>query len=816
MNELRLTLRRLVKRPGATTASVLTLACAIGAAAATWSLLSAVLLRPLHVPHAERLMVVGAHGAQDPATQTAFTYPIFQSIRSSDVFSSVAAGGAWSAYVVARGEGQSRRAFFASANFFTVLGLPVQLGRDFVEDDDRRGAMPVAILSDRFWRTSLGADPSVIGQTILVENNRVHNKVQIVGVAASGFQGVNIAEPADIFGTLNAVDQAMGRAANFFADTDRGMSPTAWITIVGQLRAGQTSEMAAAQLAGGVAGLHGRAVTLIPIQTAALPEASRPAMAQFTRLLSITVGLLLLIGCVTVGMLLLIRTEARRGEFAMCLALGASRGRLMRGVATEGALLSAGGAVLSLPATAWFFAALRTLELPGGVRIDMLPLGIDRPVLIATAAVAIAAMLVITALAGVLGMSVRIADAIRARAGSTPRLARRRTRAVLVICQVAITLVLVSGAGLFSRSLAAALHVNPGFDTTGLVTGHVSLGQFRFQPEPATPFFNDLLERLNANPAIRSASLTSTLVGMSTAGEVVINGVGRRLPSIVWMTAIDERYLQTIGLPLLKGRNFTREDDARAPLVTIVSASLAGLVSDTRDVLQTNIQSFRGRGDGFPQVAIVGVVPDVITDVARLHPLVMYVPVPQEGPGWQRDIVLRPSGSVEAAIRETLATIRTLDPHLDPPPTTTPIVTVDEQITGQMGPQRFGRLVLGTLGGIALLLTVLGVYVLAESMAAARTREMGIRAALGARGGDLSAMVLRETTRLIGVGLVVGLGLAWIEAATIRAFLFRVQPLDPVTLASVAAIILTLALAVSLRPALAAARVDLSRVLREE
>ena len=216
-------------------------------------------------------------------------------------------------------------------------------------------------------------------------------------------------------------------------------------------------------------------------------------------------------------------------------------------------------------------------------------------------------------------------------------------------------------------------------------------------------------------------------------------------------------------------------------------------------------------------MTIVGVVPDVITSVSDLRPLVMYLAVAQEFgmPSVARDLMVRPAGDLKRAEAEIVATVRQIDPAMRPAPTVE-VLTMDEQMTRQMGPQRLGAAVLGTLGGLALLLTALGSYVLAESMAVVRRREMGIRAALGARGLNLGAIVLGETGRLVGLGLVVGLFIVWAEAATIRAFLLRTEPLDPLSLVGTAALILVLTAVVSLRPAVAASRIDIVRVLRDE
>jgi predicted permease len=822
MDELKLAARRLTKRPGAALASIVTLACAIGAAAATFSLLSAVLLHPLPVDAADRLFVIettSRSGAGAGKWSDHHLYPLYPQIRDSGIFERVAAGGSWSGLLVSIGGApQGAAVYFASHDFFDVLGVRIPIGRGFTMEEDRRGAPLVAILSERYWRRTFDADTGVIGRVITVAGK----PTTIVGVAPRGFPGLNLAGAPDLYLPLHTIADAAGALAavmNFFADASHPSSPTAWLTIVGRLRATETDTQAIARLATLPPLPSWRAsgrpsqvqFGLTAVNAAAVPAMARAGMAQFTRLLGVTVGLLLFIGCATVGMLLLVRTEARREEFAMCLALGASRARLARGVAFEGAMVSLAGAALALPIAQWLFAGLRTFQLPGHVSIELLDLTVDMRALALSAGCAVAATLMIALIAGVFGFSADIADALRSRAGATPRIRRRGTRTMLVGGQVAVALVLLAGAGLFVRSLMAALSLNPGFDTGRIVTGGVSLTSYGYTPIRATAFFDDLAARLRANPAIRFAAMTGFAGGMG-GGRLTIDGQPRENLTVPF-TAIDHHYFETIGAHIVKGRDFSGDDTEHSPLVGIVSESFGRLIAYGGDPTGHRITMPFWRPPAPPPVVeIVGVVPDLITNVSTLEPLVLYVPLAQQEPSTSRTVVLRAAADANAARREAMSTIRQLDARV----TLGGMLTIDEQIGTQMSAQRFGIVVLGVLGVIAVLLTVLGTYVLAESMAVMRMREMGIRAALGASRRQLAAIVLAETGRLIGFGLAAGLLLAWMGAGLIRAFLFRVQPFDPATLVGVSALILFLALAVSLRPALHAASVDLGRVLKEE
>ncbi len=707
MDELRLAFRRLAKRPAAVIASVVVLAGSMGAAASAWSLLSTVLLHPLPIPDADHLVVVGVTttGPKGPLMNTGFTYPMLPAVRDSGAFATVTFGGTVPAQVTTAGDTRSRSIFFVTSNFFETIGLPVRLGRDFAGADDQRGVAPVAILSDRLWRTSLAADPDIVGKTIGVDRH----PVRVIGVAARGFAGMSVTSPADVFLPLHTIGDAIGTQSNPFAESTIRNSPTAWVSAFGRLGATDRAEVVAAKLAAVLPNMSGRPVTLVPVQLNALAETARAPMQQFGRLLASTIGLLLLVGALTVGMLLLLRTEARQDEFAMCLALGASRGRLIAGIAVEGALLATAGATLALPFAEACFGALESLRLPGGVSVATLSLSLDWRVLVAVLAIATIATLVITMVSGVFGFRATVANVLRTRAGSTPRVTRRRTRAVLVACQVAATLVLVTGAGLFARSLAAALRLNPGFDASRLVTADVQLWQYRFTPDLVKPFFANLRDRLEANPAIRSASIISAGLGMTTSGFLVVDGIERHFPSFVAETGVDDRYFRTVGLPILRGRDFTAQDDERAPLVTIVSESFGRMLANGGHPVGMHIRSFHGRaGQPLPMIEVIGVVPDVVTDVNRSQPLAMYMSLPQTVLFSSRTLLIRPATSVSEAERETLAMLKAADPSLDPAPIATPLMTLDEKILSTMTPQRFGVVVLGALGSIALVLTILG------------------------------------------------------------------------------------------------------------
>jgi predicted permease len=791
--------------------SIVTLAAAIGAAAVTWSVLSAVLINPLPVQRPESLVVLAREYSErrGPVVRTGFLYSKYHQVRESGVFEHTI--GQWSGthlLLVNLGDMPVRTdVAFVTHDYFDVLGISAVLGREFMADDDRRGAAPVAVLTDRYWRRAFNEDASVIGRTITVADKMV----TIVGVLQRGFRGLDLAEKPDLYLAFHTIAD-VGTTTNYFAERGRRESPTAGMVVLGRLKPDSTPAQAAERIAlldpTSPRPRRERMLTL-PVNIAAMPAAARAGMERFSTLLVGTVGLLLIIGCTTVGMLLLIRTDGRRAEFAMCMALGASRGRLARGIALEGALLAVAGSVGSLPTAWWLLGLVLAFDLPGDVSIELLELTLDRQVLAATIGASALAVLVIALVAGVFGFRANVADALRSRSGATPKIANRISRMTLVGGQVAVAVMLLAGAGVFARSLISALSLNAGLDMSRIVIGTLHLEPYGYTPERATQFFETLHDRLQALPGVQSIAYSRWEGGMGPGGKLTINGQPRQFPSLVSYVRADPAYFRTMGIRVTAGRDFAPDDRGGSSPVAVVSESFGRMLADGASPLEYVIEGFSAADK---PVTIVGVASDVITNVTIMEPLIIYLPMAQGTPGPLRDLTALAAGSAADARREILAAIRALDPQVTP----SALRTLEERVAEQMGPQHLGRTVLGALGTIAILLTLLGTYVLADAMATSRMREMGIRAALGAQRRQLAGIVLGETSRLVGIGIVAGLGLAWLSAGTIRAFLFQVQPLDPLTLGTVAVSILVLALAVSARAALRVARVDLAQVLRAE
>jgi predicted permease len=811
MDDVRYAVRRLRHRPMAAAVSVATLACAIGAAAATWSLISAVLLNPLQVRDPDRLVRIDYRHdtSRGPRLSPSHAYPSYRILREAAPMPLAASGSIGSRVpliVEGVGETRERGILFATCDFLDVLGLQPSLGRFITSDEDQRGAPLVAVLSERFWRRELQADPAVIGREIRV----LDQPVRIVGVGPKGFRGLEVRGAPDLFMPLHSIERV-----NEYDGLYSDRPPAHWVKPIGRL----PDEVTLAQMEERLNGMQldptgEKTFVLTDLRTASLPETSRADVRRFSQLLGSTVALLLGIGSLTVGMLLLLRTEARSGELAMCLALGASRTRLALGIALEGLLLAAAGAVLALPVSTMLFAGLQAFELPGSIRIARLDLALDGRVLAGVAGAAVLCVLLMAVVASLFGVRRGPGGALRVHAGATPRLTRRRPKSALVTAQVAVTLVLVTGAALFASSVARALSLNPGVDTSRLVSVDLDLENFGYDTARARSFVDDLRERLIRHPAIASVGISYGARG----GNVTVDGTALDPPASVHYGAIDPHHADTIGVRILAGRNLTADDVVGGAPVALVSEGLAKRIAGDDSPLGLRIQ------EGWEPLAdpaeIVGVVQS-IRGVGSPSPLAMYraaaqqqLPAlpPRSGLSVGRRLTFRAADDASEAIGAVAATIRDMDPaiRLDP------MMTFEDQTLDQMTTQRFGMTVMGALGAIALLLSVLGTYVLAESTAAQRRREFGIRAALGATGRHIRVLLLSDTLRLIGAGLLTGFALSWLGAGLIRGFLFEVEPFDPLVTGGVAAAIAAMAVAVSLRPTLSASRVDLARVLRED
>jgi predicted permease len=812
--DLRYGLRMLLKSPGFTVVAVVSLALGIGVNTAIFSFVNALLIRPVPVVR-EQASVVWLRAPS--------SYPDYLDYREqARSFDGMAAITGTREFSLTRGvEPELIKGEYVTANYFDVLGVGARLGRTFV-DDEGRTPTPVVVLSHHLWRTRFDSDAGIVGRQISLNGLGF----TVVGIAPEKFAGTEAGlnrelwVPISMEPLLNPpvaarLEESNGKDSLHWRDSH-------WLAVVARLKAGVSREQAGAELTGiaqRVAETNGdrvNAETLRRVQllrmSGGMDPGDREEALPIAGLVIAVVALVLLVACANIAGLLLARAAVRRRETAIRQALGASRTRLIRQWLTESVLLGvvggAGGLLLALWANDLLVSYAQATPLAS------LDLGLDYRVLTFTLCVSVAAGVVFGLAPALQASRLDIVTALKtedalARAGSR----RSRLRAAFVMAQVTLSVVLLVGAGLFIRSLQSAHTIDPGFRVERALTVPVNLGLLRYKAAEGRAFYRELLTRVEAQPGVERASLVRfTQLGFSFAqGQVVAEGHARPGEEGVstGFNVVGPRYFQTMGTPLVRGRDFREDDRDGAPGVVVINETLAEMLWPGEDALGKRV-SFEG-GAG-PFLEVVGVARDgkYRSLGERPRPYV-YQPLLQSYEP-KMTLVVRTTGdplSVAGAVREQL---RALDSNLP----VADVKTLDEQFDLSLLPARLAAWTLGGFGLLALALAAIGIYGVVSYSVAQRSREIGIRMALGARAPDVLRLVLGEGLLVIGVGLGVGLLLAVAATRVVAGFLYGVGATDPLTFAGVPLLLGAVALAASYVPARRATRVDPMVALRHE
>jgi len=799
--DLRFARRSLGRRPGWTLTVVLTLGLGIGATTAIFSLVDAVLLRPLAFPEPERLVTVWESHAGQGIAQFDVSPPAFAAWRrgaaegDGAVFDGLAASTGTNAVVHLDDRPRSLAALAVSPGFFRVLGVEAAVGRTFLPDEEKPGNDAVAVLTHDLAGRLFGAAESASGRSLEVGDRTL----RVVGVLPSDFE---LYQAAEIFLPLTLSAE----------DTGPALLGARYLQVVGRLRDGVSLASAQARLDSITAGLAeensvaaGWSTSLVPFQEKLVGEA-RPALL----LLLGAVALLLLIVCANVAGLFLARGVERQRELAIRGALGAPRRRLVAQLLTESLVLALAGGSLGLLVASWALAALVSWGPFGVPRLD--EVGIDLRALAFSAAVAMAvgvATGLAPALAAVRGrLTAWLRDGGRALGGP-----RRRLRPALVVAETALAVVLLIGAGLLGRSFFELSRVDPGF-RTDVTTLFLALPEPRYAaPELQSAFVDHLVERLAEVPGIAASGATTNLplsgshwtFGFSLPGEPA-SAPGEQ-PTAEYHAVSPDTFL-ALGIPVTEGRSFSKDDGAAAPGVAIVNEAFARRFLAGRGTLGRRLATAY---DGVER-EIVGIVGDVHHSGldASAQPEI-YVPLAQNS--WRfLTVAVRAEPGVEvgaAALREA---VWDLDPEL-------PVDTIgrlDAQVDKLLAPARVRSALLGLFATSALFLTALGLYGVLSYSFRRRTREVGLRVALGARQRDIHRQFLGEGLRLLGLGTVLGLAVAVALGRFLAAFLYGVGPRDPLTFAAMAGVLVAVGLLASWQPARRASVVDPVVALRSE
>lgn len=830
--DVRFGLRMLAKSPGFTAIAVITLALGIGANTAIFSLMNQVLLRELPIQNPQDLVILRApgpvtgHVSSDGDSTESFSYPMYKGLRDrNSVFSGILARYGFSASVASHGQTDRASGEVVSGNYFDVLGVRPAIGRVFTQDDDRvPGAQPVVVLSHSYWTRHFGGDSSVLNKVLLINNV----EMTVVGVSQPGFTGVQVGKTPDLF-----VPMMMTQQMTQYGETLDQWNDY-WMTLLARLRPGVSEKQAQA----------GINATYKPLLEEQLPQIKsawneekrkrfldkkitlspgahgrtvlqRDSGGQIITLF-VMVGLVLLIACTNVANLLLARGAARQREFAIRTAMGASRGRMIRQLLAESLLCAFGGGAMGGLLGTWLMRILTPI-VGSNTGIQGLTERLDPSVLI----FAIGATLFSGVFFGLipawrvtrLGVSDVIKDQGSTSSASVSHVGFRK---VLVAGQVAFTLLLLAGAGLFVRSLWNLRNQDLGLKTDNVITFSVQPSLNGYDTPRSIALYDQMRARLAAMPGVRSVGSgdVPTLSGDDEGSNITAEG-GVQIPEElqdVDRVAVSPNYFSTLGIPLLSGRELTEADGATAPKVALVSESMAKRFFPGRNPLGMHF-AFGGGNGVKPDIEIVGVVKDVKQEhvSSTIQPYV-YIPYAQRtkitGMTFyvrsERDPLLLAS-SLQGVVRQMDANLPVYD-----------LKTMERVVEEDLFSARMVAVLSAAFAGLAALLAALGIYGVLAYVVVQRTREIGIRMALGAVAGHVRLLILREVGLMVLIGVAVGLPAAYGLARLSESLLFGVHASDPAVYAVGLGLIGLIALAACFIPARRATRVDPLVALRYE
>ena len=815
LQDLRYGLRQLIKHRGVTAAAVLTLALGIGANTALFTVINVLLLKPVPAVDPHRLVWIG--GTIELSTSLRpLSYADYLMYRErADLFQGVAA---FDRIQLSTGGANPERVagVIVSTNYFDMLGVRAQLGRTFGPADVSSSGDRVAVIGDGFWQRRYGGAADVVGRTITLNGQ----PFVIVGVLPRGFVGLVMPDPdvPAVWVPVETARIAMPERTTVLTDPHEE-----WLWTAGRLQADVSIARAAATVAAlaahapGVSpadprrrARHGRArlgATVVPLKGGLYPADFDGAPVMW--LVMAVPGLVLVVACANVANLLLARGVARRRELALRRALGATRSRLVRQLLTESLMLSLTGAMLAMAVSTGFIQIIGALaDIPGPMLEAMTP---DARVFSVTMAVGVLSVLIFGLSPAVSATSSPLTSTLNDEVGAVDAKGRRRRLGrAFVVTQIAASMTLLITAALFLQSLGKALRVDPGFDARNVLTLSYDLARQGYAPSRHAELHRALLERVRATPGVQSAALAaqSPLSGGGTHRELRPESAGRRDIGAN-ASSVSPGYFETIGLTLVRGRDFSALDALDTPQVAIVNETLARQLAPRTDAIGTRFQFAQ---PGEPWRTIVGIARDSKYGSLTESPQpFLYLPWAQ----WQRpraSVLVRMRGEAKTVVPLVVNQVRTLDSDLP----LYDVSTLEQNIGRSMGVERAASSLLGVFGVLALLLAALGIYGVTAHGVTLRTKEIGIRMALGAQAPHVLGMFVGEGLRFSTVGVAVGLALSATAARILESFLFGLHATDAMTFAAVAVLLCLVALLASYLPARRAAAVEPLRALRHE
>jgi putative ABC transport system permease protein len=807
LNDLRYAVRTLRKSPGFTLVAVLTLALGIGANTAIFSVIDAVLLRPLPYAQPGRLVDVNHFYPSLNNLRAGVSVPGFRDYGArTDVFekSAVETGAAMN--LTGAGEPERVNVTRVSGEFFTTLGVSAALGRTLRPDEAQAGHNQVLVLTDGYWRRKFGGDSTVIGRTLRLNDV----DYQVAGVMPASFR--------DFFGRQTDLWTPILFQPADFGDNRR---TNEFLSFIGRLAPGVTVERAQAEmhtLARQLKATYKNSYSSDwDLQVTSLNEEAAGGLRRALLVLLGAVGFVLLIACANVANLQLARTAGRAREIAVRVALGASPRQLMRQLLTESVLLSLLGGVIGLVLAAWGVPALlaltpRTLPPSGAVRVDLPVLGFA---LAASLATGLVFGIMPAAQVGRSDVHESLKEGGRGAVGDRGSLTLRRG---LVVTTVALALTLLAGAGLLIRSFSRLVGVDPGFQADHLLTFNVSLPQAKYPNDTVRiAALERLMTTIGAVPGVVSVGGTSNIPFGGNWGTASFNVEGYQVPPnmpMPWgdMRVVTAGYLPTIRAALKAGRQFTEADHLGGAPVCIVDEDVVHRFWPNTDPIGRRITFNNLTDTNITWITVVGVVAHTLhTGLDDQHRVQVYFPLAQRGLPFL-GVVVRTAGDPMAALGSVRAAVRSVDPDLP----LAGVNTMDELISQTTGPRRFSLLLLAGFAALAVVLASIGLYGVMSYMVTQRARELGVRLALGAGTGRVLVLVLRQGVVLALVGVGIGLVAALALTRAMQGMLFQVGATDPVTFVLVPLLLVGVAAFASWLPARRATRVDPMEALRAE
>ena len=803
--DIRFGLRMLRKRPGFTVVALLALALGTGANTAIFSVVNGVLLRPLPFKDPDRLVRLSEWTKQIPTMS--ISYPNFKDWREQNrVFEGIAATQFGSYNLTGEGEPERLQGRNVSWDFFDVLGVRPALGRAFRRDEDRAGAPRTCVISDDLWRRRFGADEKVVGKAVTLNGE----SYTVVGVLPAGFP---FATTTAVFVPIGLEEASQGMSA-------RGSHPG--IYAIARMKQGVTFEQAEA----GMKAVVARLAELYAKENAGNGVALTPLREFFvgnirTSLLVLlgAVGFVLLIACVNVANLMLARAAARHREIAVRTALGASRMRIIRQLLTESVILGVAGAAVGLLLAFWGVDVLLRASL--GVIPTTADIRLDPTVLVFTLGISLLTSVLFGLAPALQASKPDPSEALKegGRSGAEGG-ARNRVRSLLVIAEVALSLMLLVGAGLLIRSFLNLRQTDTGFDPRHLLTMTISHPVGPEEGQKAANFFRAVEERVRALPGVKAAAVSNGVPMLGAASESLVQIEGSAEPdqgllAVVYLPTRD--FLKAMGIRLVRGRFFDERDTRDAPLVAVIDEEFARLYFPGVDP----VGKFLAGQPEIPHAEIVGVVAHVKNYglespgpvQAQLYRARDQIPDRFQSLFADRvTVVVRTAGDAAAMAPAVRSAIQEVDPNQP----VYNVFTMEQVLSGAVAPRRLSMLLLSLFAAVALVLAAVGIYGVMSYAVAQRTHEFGVRMALGAEGRDVLRMVVRQGMRLTLLGVGAGLACALVLTRVLSSLVYGVTATDPVTYGGAALVLACVALLACLVPARRATKVDPIVALRYE